>query len=85
MLGPEVQNKVREYLLANVLSEQDAGELDASTPLISTGVLDSVDTLGLTAFLEEEFGVALAAHEINVDNLDTVERIVALVLEKSAA
>ncbi len=85
MEATEVQSRVRGYLLANVLSEQDAGELAASTPLISTGILDSVDTLGLTAFLEEEFGVSLAAHEINVDNLDTVERIAALVLEKSSA
>ena len=81
----DVQRRVREYLLTSVLSEEDAGELSASTFLISTGILDSVDTLGLTAFIEEEFGVSLAAHEINVDNLDTVERISALILEKSSA
>ena len=78
-----IESRLRAYLRDEVLAAEDAGELTDSTALVSSGVLDSIATLGLTAFLKDEFGVALAAHEVNVDNLDTIERIAALVRAKT--
>jgi acyl carrier protein len=57
-----------------------AGErLQAGTPLFSSGIVDSFGVLELIAFLEETFGIVIdpARHELG--ELDSVDRIVALV------
>ncbi len=82
---PAIEDRIRAYLLEEVLDPEDSENLNNSSPLVSTGILDSIATLGLTAFLETEFGVALAAHEINVDNLDSIGRIAAIVRSKTTA
>ena len=80
-----IESRIRSYLQTQVLAKDDADQLENTTPLVSTGILDSIATLGLTAFLESEFGVALAAHEINVDNLDSVDKIAAIVSAKMSS
>jgi acyl carrier protein len=75
---------LKEFILSAFLPGEDPSALTEQTPLISTGILDSIATLRLVAFLEEQFGVRLEAHEVNVDHLDTVAAITQLVLAKQA-
>ena len=56
--------------------------LTSSTPLLSAGILDSIATLKLVTFLEEEFDIQVAAHEADADHLDTLETICELVKSK---
>ena len=58
--------------------------LEDSTPLITAGVLDSISTVELVSFLEEQFGVEFEAHEMSADYLDTLDVIAATVQSKSA-
>ena len=46
------------------------------------GILDSLATLKLVSFLEEQYGITVQAHEADVEHLDTVEDIAALVRSK---
>ena len=50
----EVKQTVRKFILSEFLPGEDPNELADSTPLISGGILDSIATLKLVAFLEEE-------------------------------
>jgi len=50
--------------------------------LISGGIIDSISTLKLVTFLEEEFDIQVQANEMNSDNLDTLEEITSFVLSK---
>lgn len=75
-----VKNKVREFILEE--SPDSADDLTETSPLISSGVLNSLATLRLVSFLEENFGVELAAHEVGVDNMDTIADIASLVESK---
>ena len=54
-------------------------------PLISSGLLTSLSTLELASVLEDAFDIVIPAHEIRVENLDTVAMIVAFVEEKRNA
>lgn len=85
MSQDEIKPIVKQYLLDEFLPGADADELDDSTPLMSGGILDSISTTRLVAFLEERFGVTFEAHEMGVDYLDNLEDIASLVAEKSAA
>lgn len=76
---------IKDYLLREFLPGEDPDALTGSTPLITGGILDSLATLKLVAFLEERFGVTIQAHETGVDYMDTIADIAALVGRKRAA
>lgn len=73
---------VKEFILREFLPEEDPAELQEATPLITAGILDSIATLKLVAFLEERFGIQIAAHEASVEHLNTITDIVRLVQSK---
>jgi acyl carrier protein len=54
-------------------------ELALDQPLLSSGIVDSFGVLELIAFLEDTFGVTIAASRLDMTELETVHCIVALV------
>lgn len=78
----EIRGSVRDYILAEFLPDEDPAALTDSTPLVNGGILDSIATVKLVSHLEERFGVRFQAHEVSVDYLDTIDRIVATVDHK---
>ncbi|HYP88606.1 MAG TPA: acyl carrier protein [Polyangiaceae bacterium] len=79
-----IEQEVAAYILQEFLPGEDPSELTPTTPLISAGIIDSIATLKLVNFLENTFAISLAAHETDVDHLDTIERIGKLVEAKRA-
>jgi acyl carrier protein len=77
-----VTDSVKAFILDQFLAGEDPDALTEDTPLITTGVIDSVATLRLVAFLEETFEIAIEAHEADVEHLNTVGDIVRLVEAK---
>lgn len=73
---------IKEYLLREFLPGEDADELTDSTPLITGGILDSISTIKLVAYLEDAFGVSFQAHEMHADYLNTISQISATVESK---
>ncbi len=82
MTETEIRERVRGYLLDNLIAEEDAGSLDDKTELITGGILDSLATLNMVSFLKKEFGVALKAHEIDARTMDTIADIATLVASR---
>ena len=76
----DTKEKVKTFILNEFLPDSEPDELEDDTPLRSGGILNSIATLRLTSFLEEEFDIKIEAHEMG--EFDTVEEIVALVTEK---
>lgn len=80
-----IQATVKEYILEQFLRDANPEDLTADTPLIAGGILDSLATVRLAAFLEERFGIQLEAYDVNEDNLGSLEQIAAMVRSKQAA
>lgn len=78
----EAKTAIKEYILDKFLPGEDPDELEDDTPLITDGILDSISTVQLVAFLEERFGIEFRAHEINVDYLDSISKIADTVASK---
>jgi acyl carrier protein len=78
----DVSKTLHAYILREFLPGEDASELTTSTPLITGGILDSISTLKLVAFLEGHFGITIEAHEAGVDRLNSIELIEALLAKK---
>lgn len=78
----QIQQEVKEYILQEFLPGEDPAQLREDTPLITAGILDSIATLKLVAYLEERFNIQIQAHEADVEHLNTVADITQLVQSK---
>jgi acyl carrier protein len=79
-----VKQLVRDFIVTQFLPGEDAESVTDQTELVTGGVLDSLGSLRLVAFLEERFGIKVEAHEVDVDHLDTLEAISTMVMAKRA-
>ena len=77
-----IHDKIKNFILTEFLPGEDPSALTDSTALMTTGILDSLATLKLVTYLEEEFGIVIEAHEADAENLNTLEDIVRLVSSK---
>lgn len=78
----EIIDIVKGYILEEFLPGENPDELGETTPLITGGILDSLATIKLVAFLEERFGIAIQAHEADAEHMDTLLDIAKLVQSK---
>lgn len=78
----EITEPVKAFILDTFLPGEDPEALEYDTPLISGGIIDSISTLKLVTYLEEEFEIQVQANEMNADNLDTLMEITSFVLSK---
>jgi acyl carrier protein len=77
-----VKEAIRSFILAEYLPGESAANLKDDTPLRTSGILDSVATLALVGFLEEQFKIEVDAHETGIEYFDRLEDIAALVQRK---
>jgi acyl carrier protein len=80
-----ISQEVKQFVIENFLPGEDPENLTNDTPLITGGILDSIGTLKLVVFLENQFGVTLEAHEAGAEHLDNLEAIETLISTKKAA
>ena len=59
-------------------------ELENDAPIFSQGLLDSFNLVDLVAFLERELSTKIGAMEVNLNNLDTLGRILEFAEKKAA-
>ncbi|MCB0401866.1 MAG: hypothetical protein KDD41_07270 [Flavobacteriales bacterium] len=78
------EEKVKAILLNGFIDVDNPDELRNDTPLISNGVLDSISILQLIDVLEKEFQVEFAAHEIDKDLFDSIDKITHLIAQKKS-
>ena len=78
----DITQTVKSFILEQFLPGEDPSALTPSTQLMASGILDSLATLELVAFLEKRFGIELAAHETGVDRMGTLTDIAKLVQSK---
>jgi acyl carrier protein len=77
----------RQSLLDRFESEfgLNISEISDDTLLFSTGLLDSFSVAELLVFLEEQCNFTVEPTEVTLDNLDSVDKILAFVKRKNAA
>ena len=78
------QSSIRSFILNEFFPGESSEELTETTELVTGGLLDSLATLKLVTYLEEEFGVVIEPHEANTDELNTIQSISRLVESKRA-
>jgi len=77
----------RESLLSYLQSNfgVDVSDVDESTELFSTGLLDSFSVADMLMFIEDNGKFIVEPEEITYDNIDSVEKILEYARKKSAS
>lgn len=77
-----IRGIVRNYVMEELLlgAQQEIADDES---LLDNGVLDSTGAVEMVAFLEKTFGVKIDDHEIGPDNLETIDRICAMIVRKT--
>ena len=84
-MNPEdIKSAVKKFILNEYLPGEDPAALTDTTPLVTTGILDSIAVLKVVTFLENEFGIVIQPHEAVVENLNTLSDIERFVISKQA-
>jgi acyl carrier protein len=78
----DTKETLRSYILKEFLPGERAENLRDETPLLTSGILDSVSTLKLVSFIEQHFGILIEAHEAGVEHFDTIETMAKLIDQK---
>jgi len=81
----DIKDAIRQFVVSKYLPGESPENLKDDTPLRTSGILDSLSTLGLVNFVEERFGVSLEAYETGIEYFDRIEDIAALVSRKQQA
>ncbi len=77
-----ITDSVRTFLIREFFRGEAVDALGTDQPLVSSGLLDSVATLKLVLFLEEQFHVMIDSADISDGQLDTLDSIELLIKRK---
>jgi acyl carrier protein len=81
----DIKDVIRNFIIAEYLPGEAPENLKDDTPLRTSGILDSMATLGLVSFVEQQFGIQIDAHETGIDTFDRLDDIARLVERKQAS
>ena len=76
----EMQKLILEYVQEEYLEEDDDA-IDADTPIISGGIVDSFSMVSLKRFLENKYSISIPDDKATPEAFDTVNKICVLVKE----
>lgn len=80
-----MRDAIIAYIADDILGEDAPPDLAHDTPLLSTGLLDSLSVEQLLLFLEDEHGVEFDESDYSAENFETVDAIVGLLRRKLGA
>ena len=83
-MTPSQQQQLRQFLHERLDEAGDTGGLQDDDSLFVSGRLDSLTMTRLVLFLEESFGVDFSAVAFDLELIDSVEAIRALVEDETA-
>jgi acyl carrier protein len=81
-----MKEMILEYIKNEYLDQDEAEDvkLDETTPLISSGIVDSFSMVSLKRFLEKKYEIRIPDEEATPQAFDTVASIIQLVSKQTA-
>ncbi|MFF4018731.1 acyl carrier protein [Streptomyces sp. NPDC001843] len=77
----DISSELLTYIRESFLAGDPEGELDADTPLLELGILNSLNTAILVAHLGEEYGVHVPLIDVTATTFKSVRTLSELVHE----
>ncbi|MFB4292448.1 phosphopantetheine-binding protein [Nonomuraea sp. ATR24] len=81
----ETTYRLVAFIQDNLVPDDAGLEVDEATPLLTSGLLDSLRTARLLNFIRKELGVPVPAAKLDPENFRDVTTIVAMLDELASA
>ncbi len=78
----EIKETLHQYIHETYLKGEQSRSLKYDTPLLTSGIIDSIGVLGLISFIESKFAIEFMPRELDRDRLETIDRIYEAVRKK---
>ncbi|MCX5001125.1 phosphopantetheine-binding protein [Streptomyces sp. NBC_00638] len=76
-----VMEEIDGYIRKEFLDGDASVELTPTSPLLEWGILNSMNTTRLAAFVSERYDVTVSPKAMRTENFRTIERVAHMVLE----
>ncbi len=76
-----VEEVLRKHIAETILFSKSYPYEDTAS-FLENGVIDSMNVIELVLFLEQQFGIQVADHEIVPDNFDSIKQLTSFVQSK---
>lgn len=80
----DITDRIREWITGHFPLARER-DISPSDSLIESGIIDSLGTLDLVMFLEEEFGFTVGDEDMVADHFETIESISRFVSSKTGS
>ena len=77
-----MKEKIRNFIFTNFMFDASTDDLQDDTPLLSSGIIDSIGILELVEFVQDEYGIAVEDADLVRDNFDSVNNLAAYLTSK---
>ena len=77
----DVRSRLRDYLLTQLI-HRPGYPLKDDEAMISSGLIDSFSLAQIAVYVEDAFGVFLPDTDLTVDNMDTLDQMVAEIMRE---
>ena len=84
-MNASARQQLRDFIDKALASQADRGAYTDDEPLFSSGRLDSFTMMNLVMYLEQTFGIDFSSIEFDVDLVDSIDAIEALVDSRALA
>jgi acyl carrier protein len=82
MNGDDLKGTIRGYIVGELLGDDAPSDLADDTPLLASGLVDSLGLEQLLYFLEDGFGVEFEDEDLSAENFQTIASIQTLLRRK---
>jgi acyl carrier protein len=76
-----IHERIREFVV-DAFPQARSRAVQPHTPLLESGILDSLGVLSLVAFLQDQLGVRVDDEDLVPENFQTIERVAAFACRK---
>lgn len=82
MTREQLTKEISDYITDKLFGGIPPADFNNDSALISTRLLNSIVVLGMINDFEEKYHFEFEAHEVNVDNLDTINKTADFLFQK---
>lgn len=78
------KEEISQYILTKFLPGEKRENLQDNTPLLASGILDSMGLFEMISFIEQRFGIAVDDQDVTFENFGRLQDIAAFIESKLA-
>ena len=75
----KLNNQIKDFIRNEIIGNDEHIEVESTTMLIDSGIIDSMGIMKLLTYLEDTFSVKIDGDDLVPENFETIDTICSLV------